>query len=172
MEIGYEQIQLNAGLPAQIAYLDTAQLGPFEMINEVPPHWHRSLEISLVDKGEVELWVHDEKQVLHPGDFILVNSGAVHQLKADPRTDTAVLLVIISYEFLKKVYPAYDEVAFVLEKDCPCLNDLRQIYAVLRDYCQHPKALDELRVQACLYELVYCLLHYCQMAKYANPTFK
>ena len=147
-----------------IAYLDRAELTEEMHLYQpayIPPHWHRSIEMSLVMKGRVELWINEEKQVLGPGEFIFVNSGSVHQLIEGNDPDTAVMLVIISYDFLKKVYPDIDRMYFKLDGEADGLERIREIHGQFKKYCQEPQPLDYIKINGYLYEIVYFLLTKC-----------
>lgn len=144
MNSGYEKIKTDKQIPAMIAYLDREMLGAESILLQpayIPPHWHRSIEMSLVMKGRVELWIHEEKQVIEAGDFIFINSGSVHQLREGKEHDTAVMMVIISYDFLKKVYPDIDHVYFKLPEKDDELDEIRRMYGEFKRYCQTPSHL-------------------------------
>ncbi|MGN1148297.1 MAG: helix-turn-helix domain-containing protein [Lachnospiraceae bacterium] len=164
MNGGYEKVKTEKQIPAMIAYLDRQELGTEISLyqqNYIPPHWHRSIEMSLVMSGSVELWIHEEKQVIQAGEFIFVNSGQVHQLREDSHHDTAVMVVIISYDFLKKVYPDIDQVYFRLNTEEAEIERMKVIYEELKKYSQNPQPLDYIMINGYLYEIVYFLLTKC-----------
>ncbi|MGN0423322.1 MAG: helix-turn-helix domain-containing protein [Lachnospiraceae bacterium] len=164
MNSGYEKIKTDKQIPAMIAYLDREMLGAESIVLQpayIPPHWHRSIEMSLVMKGRVELWIHEEKQVIEAGDFIFINSGSVHQLREGKEYDTAVMMVIISYDFLKKVYPDIDHVYFKLPEKDGELDEIRRMYGEFKRYCQNPQPFDYIKMNGYLYELIYYLLTRC-----------
>lgn len=167
MNSGYEKIRTDRQLPAVIAYLDQSVADQVQELGRpayIPPHWHRSIEMSLVMKGSVELWVNKERKILRPGDFIFVNSGCVHQLREGDEKDTAVMMVILSYEFLKKVYPDIDRVWFQPDPEAEGWDRIREIYGEFRKYSQSPQPLDYIRMNGYLYEIVYFLLANCVAA--------
>lgn len=46
--------------------------------NEIPPHWHRDLEIFLLDEGHVRISLIDYEFDLQPGEGFFVNSNVLH----------------------------------------------------------------------------------------------
>ncbi|MGN1377112.1 MAG: helix-turn-helix domain-containing protein [Dorea sp.] len=164
MDSGYEKVKTEKQIPAMIAYLDRSKIDEQMELSQpayVPPHWHRSIEMSLVVEGSVELWIHEEKQIIKKGEFIFVNSGNVHYLKEGEERDTSVMMVIISYEFLKKVYPEIDRVYFRLDSEADEMERIREIYRELKRYSENPQPLDYIRINGYLYEIVYFLLSRC-----------
>lgn len=168
MKTGYERIKTNKDIPAMIAYLDRSVLNDeLEMYQPVyvPPHWHRSIELSLVLKGKVELWADEELQIINEGEFLLVNSGVVHHLKEGNAEDTALMMVIISYEFLRRVYPDIDNVYFKINTEAEELNHIKEIYKELIKYTKNPQPLDYIRINGYLYEILYYLVTKCIVKK-------
>ncbi|MGN1193336.1 MAG: helix-turn-helix domain-containing protein [Dorea sp.] len=164
MDSSYEKVKTEKQVPAMIAYLDKSMLNEQMELSQpayIPPHWHRSIEMSLVMEGSVELWIHEEKQIIHKGEFIFVNSGSVHQLKERNEKNTAVMIVIISYDFLKKVYPEIDQVYFRLDSGIEGLQRIKEIYGEFKKYSQNPQPLDYIKINGYLYEIVYFLLKQC-----------
>ena len=161
--ITYEKITTNQNTNAMIHYIDAKliQSNPtIAQLNYVPPHWHRSIEFSLVYKGEVCLWINNEKKVIHEREFIFVNSAQIHQLtstSSDPNS-CEVLLVIISYEYLKHVLPNIDDLCFDLDKESDKKQRIYEIYDFFYRHTHQPQVYDELLINAYLYELLYILM--------------
>lgn len=76
----------------------------------VPNHWHNSLEILLLDAGYMELFVSEGKLLLHPGDFAIINSRAIHATNCSEHSRVCVLQ--IPHSFLKGCIPDYDAIQF------------------------------------------------------------
>ena len=76
-KVSYEKVDITQDLNAVIKYIDKENIkeNPFRIKQSyIPPHWHRSIEFSLVCKGEVDLWINNHKNTLKEGDFIFINS--------------------------------------------------------------------------------------------------
>lgn len=164
MDGTYEIIKTEKEIPAMIQYLNRAHLTADELLEKpvfIPPHWHRSIEMTLVMKGQGEVWIGNEKQEVYPGEFIFVNSGCVHQIQEISGIDSEALVLIISYDFIKKIYPNIDDVYFEIPKEAIGLERIKLIYQDLKEHCLRPQPLDEIKINGYLYEIVYFLLHQC-----------
>lgn len=154
----YERVSLNAQFPAMLQFVDEDMLKNMH-VDQIPTHWHRSIELSMVVEGEIALIVNNEKTIIGQDDFILVNSGFAHQLLKENDSKISVMIVIISYEFLKQVCPEIDNLIFDLNQNEAKKERLKEIYRFFQQYCLNPQVYDEIKVQAYLYEIVYLLLH-------------
>ena len=76
----------------------------------VPAHWHHSLEILLIDTGDMEVNINDIRLRLQKDDFILINSGDIHSTSCSENARICVLQ--IPYPFLKSNIPEYDHIRF------------------------------------------------------------
>ena len=47
---------------------------------QVPPHWHRDVELIVIKKGSGMIAVEMEPQQVHAGDIILVRPGQIHSI--------------------------------------------------------------------------------------------
>lgn len=162
----YEKVSVTQTLNALIAYLDEDLLSKSELVmkqNYIPAHWHRSIEFSLVCKGEVELWINNHKEIIKEGEFIFVNSGQIHKLARASDKTVEVLLVIIPYEFLKKVLPEVESYHFNIHKDIPQKQRLMQIYTQFLAYAKAPEEYDEFMMNAYVNEVLFILLKYFQV---------
>lgn len=160
-DIKYERVNTNKNTYAMIHYIDKHSIESNPMAAQmkyIPPHWHRSIEFSLVCKGEANLWINNEKKVIKEGEFIFVNSSQIHHLDSDNPFDVEVLLVIISYDFLKHVLPQIDTLYFDIDKDCSSEKRIHEIYDFFYQYTHVSKEHDELLINAYLYELLYILM--------------
>ena len=54
-------------------------------------HWHRSIEIFAVYEGTLDFFLGEENLLLHPGEFVIVNSNEVHSIHAPKPNHTVVI---------------------------------------------------------------------------------
>jgi len=65
-------------------------------------HWHRSVEINLVTKGRINFQIDGKSYRVEEGQWIIVNSGAIHANSWVERTDTyEAVAILISKSFLE-----------------------------------------------------------------------
>lgn len=157
----YERVSLNDKIPAMITYLD----GTIIDVNSIPiisTHWHRSIEMTLVLEGSLILSVNGEKKTIGAQQFIFVNSGEVHSVEWSGDINTRILIVILSYDFLKKIYPNIDELYFDVQPSNVAHAQLIELFNSLKDYYLQPQEYDYIKVTGLLYELFYLLMKYTQ----------
>lgn len=41
-------------------------------------HWHREIELTWIQSGQIEYYVNDKKYILHEGEGLFCNSNALH----------------------------------------------------------------------------------------------
>lgn len=166
MQGNYEKITTSEQFPAMIRYVDAQMLQQENWqlsSHHIPAHWHRSLEISLVTQGSVELYVHEQKHIIEENEFILVNSGFMHQLHVSSPQMPSVVIVIIAYEFVKDIIPHIDHILFDLSLSNQKKDRLREIYYELKQYCLLPEQYDEIKIKGYLFEILYILMKYYQI---------
>lgn len=56
-------------------------------------HWHRSIEIFAVFEGNITFYLNEEKYLLSPGRFIIVNSNEIHSVDSPEPNHTVVLQI-------------------------------------------------------------------------------
>ncbi|MDY4671139.1 MAG: AraC family transcriptional regulator [Oliverpabstia sp.] len=56
-------------------------------------HWHRSIEIFAVFEGNITFHLNEEKYLLSPGKFIIVNSNEIHSVDSPEPNHTVVLQI-------------------------------------------------------------------------------
>lgn len=161
MKPQYEKVQVTQEMNAFITYAceqSMKESGLYSDKKYIPAHWHRSIEFSLVYKGKVELWVNNHKEIINEGEFIFVNTGQIHKLGSASTPYAEVLVVIIAYDFLKKVIPNIDELHFDIGKSNTKKERLHEIYDFFKEHYFSPKANDEIMMNSYLYEVLYILL--------------
>lgn len=146
----------------------------YESSNDfIPEHWHRSMEVVYIYDGDMDVTINHQKCRLTKGDFMVVNTAAIH---ATQTYDYArVLLLQIPYHFLTHVIPEYDNIQFDLSlkpAPQPESNASQSLCAVPADtlrriltemgklYTEKPLGYS-LRFSSLLYDFLYILMvHY------------
>lgn len=154
----HESIKHHKHIPAMIAILDIVSIKHFFSTEIfIPSHWHRSLEISLIEKAEVILQI-GEKEISVEDDFTCINSGVVHSLRCNRMDEhSSCIIVLISYEFLKQYCPEIDHIYF----DLSLRQDhepLKQLYTKLKKAYQKDDPYAYFDITACLLEILGLLM--------------
>ncbi|MGE7861336.1 AraC family transcriptional regulator [Bacillus mobilis] len=167
----YEEIKLRDRIPGMVEYIEDTMF-PTDFHYYIPPHWHRSIEISLVVNGEVFLYVNGQKKKVSAGEFIFVNSGDVHEFEKVENTSCAVMMLIISYEFLKEINEDFDKYRFNIVESIVQKTNLRQIFYELKELVIHSDDLSYIKINSLIYEIVYILLRYCKVGENIDNNFQ
>lgn len=165
-EYRYEKIKHEKKIPAMIAVLNYQDIkNYFASQVFIPPHWHRSIEMSYIENASVSLKI-GEKEYIVENDFTFVNSGEVHSLSAlSVNQHSQAMIVIISYDFIKQYCPEIDHIFFDLTL-CQNHEPLKMIYHKMKQLYLHQTQYSYLQITACLLEILNFLLMYCQKEHY------
>ena len=155
--VTYEKVNLNPNLPAMLGYLGKENFdakGAFY----IGAHWHRSIEITFLVEGEVEGFINGKKIKVNSGEFIFVNSGDVHEIEKKQGKSCGGIILVLSYDFIKNVYPNIDNIRFDISKDSSSKSRMVDIFLEIKDIYLNPKELDYIKINSYLYYIIYILL--------------
>ena len=156
----YEKINLNENIPAFIWCVDKENYSIDDYLY-ISPHWHRSMELTLVIEGEINGRINDTPISVKKNEFVFVNSGDVHEFEKNKTQISSGVIMIISYDFIKKVYPNFDNVRLDIKKVGLKKDRLIEIFLDIKEYSLNPKELDYLKINSYLYEILYILFSNC-----------
>lgn len=164
----HERVELTAQLPALIAVLNAQTIQQhFPSGIFVPAHWHRSLEITLIENAEAILRVGNTEYTIH-NNFTCINSGEVHSIHAKKNAtvlDNAhSIILVISYDFIIQYCPEFDNIHFDLLTNDPH-TDLKELFYKLEALYTNNDAYNSLTITACILEILNLLL-----TKYQSST--
>ena len=133
----YEKITTDE-LPLKVIEVTLAKDDP----NLIPPkHWHRSLEFIIPLTASIELWSNGETYSIARNGLAIINSQAIHTTKIIESEDCFKSIVIqIKYDFLKKCYPAFDNIYFSNLQSDQKLQEFMKILFYLDEH--YSQALD------------------------------
>ena len=98
MEFKHELVKTNDNLPFRIFVFEGRE-GNYK----VEKHWHPSVEIFLVLKGNIDFYINSQHYPLEKGQFILVNSNEIHSIDCPDPNYTLVL------QLPRKIFEDYGE---------------------------------------------------------------
>lgn len=156
----YEKINLNENIPAFIWYIDNESYN-IDYYSYISPHWHRSMELTLVTEGEINGIINGTPISVKKNEFVFVNSGDVHEFEKDKGEISSGVILIMSYDFIKNVYPNFDNVRLDIKKVGLKKDRLIEIFLDIKEYFLNPKELDYLKINSYLYEILYILFSNC-----------
>lgn len=117
--------------------VETDESLPFDVslhsVNYVPSHWHNSIEMIFVLRGNLEVTIDSRKHSLHEGSVLLINQCHVHEVIGLDMNIIATFLIPVSY--LKEHMKGIESIQFdvdsgtVLKEKRPALDRIRQFMA-------------------------------------------
>lgn len=164
----HEKILHRNHIPALIAVLNKEELKEaFPAQAFIPLHWHRSVEITLIENGECILQVGNNRMVIKD-DFTCVNSGVLHSIVGKHiQDDVHVIIVVLSYDFIRMYCPDIENIIFDLTLK-ENHSDLKELYYRLENLYLNQDQYTYLKINACLLEILHLLLSQYQRPKFQN----
>jgi AraC-like DNA-binding protein len=150
----YEKVSVTKNYPVNIFKFQFKK----EEMRVRQRHWHRSMEIAWHENADGKVYLDDTEHALNGNALILINSGSVHEIHNHVTVQSSSTVLLISYDFLKKEIPDFDQLYFsVDEQDENVITLIKEMYEVSKaDTPWH-----FLKVNALLYELLFYLCSHC-----------
>ncbi|MEK4439310.1 GH39 family glycosyl hydrolase [Paenibacillus sp. FSL K6-2862] len=153
MDYTYELIRTDEKLPLNIF---------FHSVRYVPTHWHDSIEILFVLKGNADVYVQNESFDLNKDDLILINSNEIHTIQSDK--DNLLLALQIPSSFLKEQGVDQEQITFncCSFRSGPAeqskFDEIRALLASIMWVYNKAGYSYEVKIRSLLLELIYLLL--------------
>lgn len=131
----YEKVELNGIVPGLLIRHTRASSA---IVNS---HWHPELEINTAFEGTSRFFINGRSEYVTPSHVVLINSREIHSsIPCFPQGGFFITGVTmqISYDFLKKVIPEYENCYFVLTDTAG--QKILQILKELNKKCENPDA--------------------------------
>lgn len=106
----------------------------------IQEHWHEALEIDYLRQAPMgcgaSVWINGRKHPAPAGSLVLINSGDIHALlpervTAGSQEQVHGVSLFVSYEFLTRICPDFDNLSFCLEGDPAALDELKELFEQL-----------------------------------------
>lgn len=163
----YERVEMDHDLPMKVLYFSSDQpellnqvtkLGSGNnAISHIPMHWHRSLEISYLIKGQLTLRKNNQDKKYQDETFFVINSGEVHEMRGSLEGRFELICFIISYDFVAQILPNIDQMYFDMGKTEKTYSEIRRLFRTILALANQPTPFSNLRIQSELLELFYLL---------------
>ena len=146
----YEKIEYDKNRPI---FMNRIQVKNPE--RKVSKHWHQSLEIIMPIKGAADLWINGKEECLKEGDFYIINSKDIHQVKNHGQYYEGYVLQIKS-SFLTNSYGK--EIRFEQINNPSIKDKVKSIIEDLWEAYQREEDYERLHLYGDTYSLLYLLL--------------
>lgn len=127
----------------------------------VSKHWHNSLELIYMLDGQYDVTIENKKYTLHPDNFIVINSKAIHSTSSVG--EHKHILLQIPYEFLKKYIHNIDFIEFTqpdfseINSKSPEAEHMKCIFQKLYDLYKNKPDGYVLKFYSLIFELLFCM---------------
>lgn len=150
MEIRHELVIPNDDLPFRM-FIFEGREGNYK----VAKHWHHSVEIFLVQEGEIDFYINNSHLSLARQDFVLVNSNEVHSIEC-PNPNITIVLQIPADTF--EVYMGSDSYVNFEKKGEAENKRLTDLVTSMFSVYEKQEYGYSLKVKSQFYELLYLLV--------------
>ena len=155
MDYFHEHIAVQKKIPARIV------IHTVEGYYGMPKHWHRSLELDYMVRAKTNIYLNGHVYKEDEGFLLVANSGDIHAIEAQTLDYLDAISIIISYDFLKELYPDMDQIVFDVPQDHEKTLEIKS--AMARLWALHQKGPDEflyLKSNETIYHVLYLLFRY------------
>ena len=150
MEVRHELVIPNEDLPFRM-FIFEGRDGNYK----VAKHWHHSVEIFLVQEGEIDFYINNSHLSLARKDFVLVNSNEVHSIDC-PNPNITIVLQIPA-EVFEEYTEADSYVNFEKKGEAENLKLTDLVTSMFSVYEKREYGYG-LKVKSQFYELLYLLV--------------
>ncbi|MCL7749768.1 AraC family transcriptional regulator [Halalkalibacter alkaliphilus] len=165
MNYPYESIVTNKEVPIFLLMTSVKYVGM---------HWHDRIELLLVLKGRVRVFVEREEYLLQENDLLLINMNEVHGVEASE--ENRILLIQIPILYIKKFHKNIEKERFQCEsfnyENQESFNMIRSIMAKLMLTTQAKGEGYEIKVQSLTLDLVYNLISKFKIKNHRHSKLK
>lgn len=141
---------------------------------QMPAHWHRALELSLVFIGPVNFYVGNTHRIIHKNGISIANCEEIHHSIShyeDFDNQYVGYTIQIQYQFLKMIIPQIDTIYFQLDNNeiyHLILKEMQTIY----DLYKNNEQTKYIKIYAHILQLLSILVDYCQIPREIIKTDK
>ena len=164
MDYYLEQVQTDTRIPAKI-YVDMAAEKRHYFL-----HFHDNLEFDLLVEGSMTCVCNSITKKLTSGNFFFVNSGDLHETKADSTKRVKTITVLLSYDLLKKYCPDIQKYSFAIPEKSAQRERIKSLITSIGSMFREQKPYYELEITSALEAICLILLRDCKIPKADSAT--
>lgn len=122
MKYLYEEVKYERNIPAKILMQDKPGWR-----SRTKLHWHKEIELIYMIDGHLDITKNGRKNSLENDGLSLCNSEEIHIVDVDDdKRYNRYLVVLLSYDYLKKHYKKLDSVYFNLNDNLPAQKKIKE----------------------------------------------
>ena len=133
-------------------------------------HWHKNLEIDYIVRGCMWTNLSGTDKDLYDGDYLLINSEAVHQTCGkDPQEPVKYLVVLFSYNYIKSYFPDYDSYLIDVDKNEQARARVRDLLKAIVFEVENPSEFSKLKISCAMAQILMHLFTKCRVQRENKP---
>lgn len=161
----YEIVTSDDNLPGKVTLYEKPGRDCF-----TNKHWHKNLEIDYIVRGCMWTNLCGEDKDLYDGDYILINSEAVHQTcgKA-PDEPVKYLVILFSYNYIKSYFPDFDRYYIDVDKNEQARARVRDLLKAIVFEVENPAEFSKLKISCAMAQILMHLFTKCRTEREIDP---
>lgn len=133
-------------------------------------HWHKNPEIDYVIRGCMWTNLSGEDRDLFGGDYVLVNSEAVHQTCGKfPDEPVKYLVVQFSYNYIKTYFPDFDSYSLDVNINEAARARVRELLKTIVFEMENPSEFSKLKTSCAMSQILMHLFTKCRVRREIDP---
>ena len=132
-------------------------------------HWHKNLEIDYIVRGCMWTNLGGEDRDLYDGDYVLINSEAVHQTCGkEPHENVKYLVVLFSYNYIKSYFPDFDRYTIDVNRNEQTRARVRDLLKAIVFEVENASEFSKLKISCAMSQILMHLFTKCRVER-ENP---
>ena len=145
----YELSTVDSNFPSRVVLFDKPGKDCY-----IDKHWHKSIEINYVIKGDLKITINGENKIVSDGDFAIANANDVHQTDGKyPNEHVKFLVIIFSSVFIKNYFPDYEKYRLDFSNN-EIRDDIRAYLKIIENFIVSDDELSELHILSALINIL------------------
>lgn len=168
MDYLYEVVKYNKNLPAMVLMQDKPG---YRCITKL--HWHKEIELIYMMKGQLNIKVNGIEKIIKDNQLFLCNSEVIHvQDVKDQEMINRYLVVLISYDFIKKFFPDIHKYVFDTDKNKKAAEEIISAMKRLVELEENKTDFSDILEYQEILKICHILFSSCAVEKQHNFTMK
>ncbi|WP_407384488.1 AraC family transcriptional regulator [Ruminococcus sp.] len=161
----YEIVTADDNLPGKVMLYEKPGRDCF-----THKHWHKNLEIDYIIRGCMWTNLGGEDKDLYGGDYLLINSEAVHQTCGkNPDEPVKYLVVLFSYNYIKSYFPDFDDYRIDVDKNEQTRARVRDLLKAIVFEAENPSEFSKLKIACAMSQILMNLFTKCRVPREVDP---
>lgn len=162
----YEIVTADDNLPGKVLLYDKPGSRCY-----TEKHWHKNIEINFVIRGKMWTMQNNVDKDITDGEYVVVNSEAVHQTCGKyPDENVKYLVVLFSYNYIKSYFQDFDNYTFDVDKNEQAKARIKDLLKAIVFECENKGEFSEFKISCAMSQILLNLFTKCRIEKETKPV--